>query len=114
MFATFALAARRNGAVGALDPLTVRRAGDDDAAAVAALAELDGQPRPAGAVLLAEVADRPVAALELASGRVAADPFVRTADAVRVLRMRGEQMRGERVRRAVRGRRLGRGVAVGR
>ncbi len=99
MFASFALAARRNHAVGALDPLTVRRASDVDRATVVALAELDAQQAPAGTVLLAEVGDRPVAALELESGRVAADPFVRTADAVRVLRMRGEQLRGASVAR---------------
>lgn len=93
MFASFALTARRNHAVGAFDPVTVRPARAEDAATVAALAELDAQPLPSGAVLLAEVDHRPVAALEVDSGRVAADPFVRTAEVVSVLRMRGQQVR---------------------
>jgi len=114
MFAMFALTARRNGAVGALDPLTVRRASAGDDAAVRALAELDAQRPPAGEVLLAEVEDRPIAALELESGRVAADPFVHTAEAVNVLRLRGEQRRGARMRHARGRRRFARGLALGR
>lgn len=118
MFAQFATAARRNRAVGALDPLTVRRAGTDDERAVNELAQLDSQRALAGDVLIAELAGRAVAALDLASGRVAADPFLRTADAVNVLRMRGAQLRGEGVRaaraRAGGHRRSLRGVAVSR
>jgi hypothetical protein len=92
--------------------LVVRPASASDAHAVRALAELDAQAAPSGAVLLAEVDDRPVAALEVESGRVAADPFVRTAEAVNVLRMRREQLRGARVRRARL--RFARGLAVSR
>jgi len=44
-------------------------------------------------VMVAVREDRVVAALSLADGTVAADPFVRTADAVALLRMRARQER---------------------
>ncbi len=76
--------------------LTLRHARPADAEAVADLAAMEEvvlqEP-----VMVAVRAGRVVAALSLADGAVAADPFVRTADAVALLRMRARQ---ERVRSA--------------
>ena len=72
------------------DTLTLRRASAADAAALADLAGLDSTRVPGGDVLLAETAGRPVAALSLVDGHVAADPFVPTRDVVALLRVRAE------------------------
>ena len=53
---------------------------------MARLAALDEVEPLHGPVLLARVDGRPVAAYSRADGRVAADPFVRSADAVAMLR----------------------------
>jgi len=57
--------------------LLLRPATTADAAVLADLAALDGARPLTGDVLLAEVDGRPAAALELATGRTVADPFVR-------------------------------------
>ena len=64
-----------------------------DAPAVARLAALDETEPLAGPVLLAVADGRPVAALSVTDGRVAADPFTHTADAVAMLRLRARQQR---------------------
>lgn len=73
-------------------PVTLRlaRVGDDDA--LSRLAQLDSSPPLDGAVLLAEVKGRPVAALGLVDGRSIADPFERTAELVGLLALRASQM----------------------
>lgn len=74
--------------------LTVRlaaRAGDE--AELRRVAELDSTRAPEGRVLVAELDGRVVAWLEPASRRTAADPFVPTAEAVDVLRLRAAQLR---------------------
>ena len=68
--------------------LALRRADADDASAVHRLAALDGVPPLEGDVLLALSDGSPVAAMSLSDGRVAADPFVPTADAVELLQVR--------------------------
>ena len=73
--------------------LSLRHATSADAGAVAYLAELDETDRLEGSVLMAFAGDRAVAAMSLADGRTAADPFARTADAVDLLRMRARQER---------------------
>jgi hypothetical protein len=66
------------------------RADDDDA--VRELAALDDARPLEGPVLLAVVGGRPVAAIALDDERVVADPFVPTAHAVTLLRMRARHL----------------------
>jgi hypothetical protein len=67
-------------------PITLRRAEASDAQALRRLAALDSAPAPTGATLVAERRGALVAAIS-ADGRSAiADPFVRTADVVKLLR----------------------------
>ena len=72
--------------------LTIRIATADDAFAVRRLEQLDGASSLAGEVLLAELDDAPLAAVSLETGAVAADPFQYSADAVRLLRLRRDQL----------------------
>src|SRR5215210_5100842 len=68
--------------------LVLRRASSHDAAALTRLAQLDGAPRPAGAMLVAELDAQIVAAVPLDGGRAIADPFRPTAELVELLRER--------------------------
>ena len=86
--------------------LYLRPATAADAKAVARLAALDETETPRGPVLMAFADGRPVAALSMADGRVAADPFARTAEAVELLAVRARRERRSAAPR--RGRRLGR------
>ena len=72
--------------------MALRLAASDERAAVDRLADLDGVKPLRGDVLLAVLDGEPVAALSLADGRVAADPFRRTRDAVELLRMRAQRL----------------------
>ncbi len=68
--------------------IAFRFATDDDDQVLRDLSELDShQPleRPA---VLAVVDGHPIAALSLATGEIVADPFTRTEDVVRMLRVR--------------------------
>ena len=69
--------------------VVIRAARGSDAEVLGDLAALDSAPALTGDVLLAELDDRVVAALETASGREVADPFVATADLLPLLRLRG-------------------------
>ena len=66
----------------------LRPARADDDAVVRQLAALDDAPPLEGPVLLAVVGDQAVAAIALDDERVVADPFVPTAHAVSLLRLR--------------------------
>jgi hypothetical protein len=95
--------------------LTVRQAGLAERA-VELLAQLDSVKPLTGLVLVAEAEGRPVAAISVDDGRTAADPFLPSADAVAVLRMRAAQLQpgasfGAR-RRRLAGRRANRRPAV--
>jgi hypothetical protein len=68
--------------------LVLRRSGSQDAAALTRLAQLDGAPRPVGAVLVAELDGEIVAAVPFEGGRAIADPFRPTAELVELLRTR--------------------------
>jgi hypothetical protein len=68
--------------------LTIRVAAAEDGDALRRLAELDSAAPLSGHVLLAELDGSPVAAVSLASGSVTADPFQRSAEAVRLLMRR--------------------------
>jgi len=70
------------------DPISIRRAGEDDRAALLLLAVLDGGRPLAGEVLLARVGDEPWAAMEVDTGAAVADPFRRSAHVLELLRLR--------------------------
>jgi hypothetical protein len=67
-------------------PITIRKSSDADRRRLRELAELDSAPPIAGPVLIAEVDERPVAAISLDGRREIADPFVRTLELVELLR----------------------------
>lgn len=76
-----------------IEPVSIRMASDEDAAAVRRLAERDSAAVPAGPVLVAEVAGELRAAIALDRGTVIADPFRHTWELVALLRARHEQAR---------------------
>jgi hypothetical protein len=59
-------------------PITIRRSHAADTPMLRRLAELDSAPPIEGPVLMAELGDRPVAAISLDGRRAIADPFVPT------------------------------------
>jgi hypothetical protein len=73
-----------------------------DADAMRQLAELDDAAELDGPVLLAVVGGRAVAAIALDDGRVVADPFVSTAHAVALLRVRAGHLSHVSARRRLR------------
>ena len=74
-------------------PIAIRRARDSDALVLHDLAEVDSAAPLRGAVLVAVVEGRIWAALELDGERVIADPFLPSAPAVQLLRLRVDQLR---------------------
>jgi hypothetical protein len=72
--------------------VAIRRGQDADTPVLHDLAELDSSKPLAGPVLVAVVEGRVWAALGLDDGRVVADPFLPTAPAVELLRMRARQL----------------------
>jgi hypothetical protein len=74
--------------------ITIRPAAAADAAAVKRLAQLDSAPSLTGQVLLAECGNEAVAAIELGSGLVIANPFRRTAEIALMLSMRRLDLAG--------------------
>jgi hypothetical protein len=80
--------------------LALRIADPADARALRMLAELDEEPDLDGEVLLALIDGEPVAAMSLDDGRVVADPFVATTNAVALLEVRARQLVGGARRRA--------------
>jgi len=77
----------------------VRLAQPDEAGTLRHLAQLDDAPELAGAILVATIDADLVAALSLDDGRVVANPFVLTSDAVELLRRRATALTGRRRRR---------------
>ena len=67
--------------------ITIRQATTEDAFALRRLAALDDRPALRGDILMAEQAGELRAAISLASGRVVANPFARTAELVDMLRV---------------------------
>jgi hypothetical protein len=67
-------------------PITIRKSSDADGRRLRELAELDSAAPIAGPVLIAEVDERPVAAISLDGRREIADPFVPTREVVELLR----------------------------
>ena len=72
----------------------LRFAGAADGVAVARLAALDEERQLTGRILVALLDGHAVAAVSLEDGRLVANPFVATADAVAMLRLRAEQLVG--------------------
>jgi hypothetical protein len=79
--------------------LTIRLAHEDDRASLATLAQLDSSAPAAAPVLVAEAADRIVAAISLADGSAIADPFVPTTEVLEMLRLRAALANGDGVSR---------------
>jgi len=79
-------------------PVAIRRAGDGDAPPLHDLAELDSARPLSGPVLVAVVEGRIWAAFALDGDRVIADPFLPTAPAVELLRLRVTQLRAAEAR----------------
>ncbi len=75
-----------------LEAVSLRVSSDDDAGALARLAELDSSRIPPGPMLLAEVDDHVRAAVSLADGSVLADPFHTTNETIKLLRARAKQL----------------------
>jgi hypothetical protein len=75
------------------EPVLIRAASPRDRRRLRRLAQLDSAPEPRGAMLVAEREGALVAAVPLAGGRVIADPFELTADAVSLLELRRAQLR---------------------
>jgi hypothetical protein len=88
--------ARRGGGgrpgLGAGPTITLRLAARQDAARIAWLAELAGEPVPRGALLVAEVDGQLWAARSLVGERVLADPFRPVAELAPLLAMRADQL----------------------
>jgi hypothetical protein len=85
-------------------PAVVLRPADvGDAPATRRVAALDDAPPLDGPALLALIDDEVVAALSLRDGRVIANPFVPTSQAVALLRLRAEHLSGwkQRSRRRI-------------
>jgi hypothetical protein len=76
-----------------LHTLTIRPARDDDSRALTELAALDSASPLDGAILLAEAENRPLAAIDVVTGRLIADPFHHTAHEADLLRARAHQLR---------------------
>jgi hypothetical protein len=74
-------------------PITIRRATGADHATIQRLAALDSAPAPAGEILIAEIGDQALGAIEVASGAAIADPFRPTAELVELLRVRADRLR---------------------
>jgi len=72
--------------------VSLKIAGRDDDAMIEVLAELDSAPALAGTKLVAFVDGWPVAAMSLDDGRVVANPFTSTVEAVDLMRMRAHQL----------------------
>jgi hypothetical protein len=94
-------ASRPGSTAGAAIQLRVAHA--DEADVVRQLAALDDAPELEGQVLLALIDGEAVAGLSLRDGSVVANPFIRTREAVVLLRLRAKQLSAARARRRRRG-----------
>jgi hypothetical protein len=83
-------------------PVTIRRATAADRVTLERLAALDSAPALVDNVLIAEVGDEALAAIEVASGATIADPFRPTAELAELLSLRATRLRGGSDRRRLR------------
>jgi hypothetical protein len=84
--------------------LTIRPARPEDAQALRDLAQLDSRRLPAGELLVGEVDGRPLAAIDVVTREVVADPFVPTRELVALLAARADALRATRLGRTQRAR----------
>jgi hypothetical protein len=82
--------------------IIIRLATTADDTTLSNLAVLDSRHPLAGPAMLAEVDGTVRAALDLSDGSVAADPFVRTAEVVEMLRLRAARLEGAQASRGLR------------
>jgi hypothetical protein len=73
--------------------VTVRLAEPEDHAAIVRLAALDSARTPQGSLVVADVGGAIQAAMPVDGGRAIANPFVPTADLVKLLEVRVRQLR---------------------
>jgi hypothetical protein len=73
--------------------MTIRPSQPSDARHLRNLAQLDSAQPLYGETLMAEVEGKPLAAVELKTGRAIADPFAPTRSLVDLLRVRAAQLR---------------------
>jgi hypothetical protein len=83
--------------------IELRLARADESEVLHRLAQLDDAADMDGDALLALIDGEVIAALSLSDRRVVADPFVRTAHAVTLLRIQADHLFGRRERRRLRG-----------
>jgi hypothetical protein len=88
--------------------IIIRLATTADSSALSNLADLDSRGPLSGPAMLAEVDGTVRAALDLSDGSVAADPFVRTAEVIEMLRLRARRLEGARLSTPLRERTLSR------
>ena len=88
--------------------IVIRLATTADSRTLSDLADLDSRSPLAGPAMLAEIDGRVRAALDLADGSVAADPFVRTAEVIEMLRLRARRLEGTRISAPLRDRAVAR------
>jgi hypothetical protein len=72
--------------------VSLKVADRDDDAMIDVLSELDSAPPLSGTKLVAFVDGWPVAAMSLDDGRVVANPFTSTVQAIDLMRMRAHQL----------------------
>jgi hypothetical protein len=75
------------------DSITIRRAEPEDGTSLRRLVGRDSAEMPEGAMLVALVGDELRAAVPVGGGEAIADPFHPTAEIVRLLTARAEQVR---------------------
>ncbi len=73
--------------------ITIRPASLDDRKALFRLAQLDSAQLPEGDLLVAAIGDEIRAAMSVQSGNAIADPFHHSAELVRMLSLRVDQLR---------------------
>jgi hypothetical protein len=80
-----------------LTQVVIRSAAQDDEPALARLAGRDSKSVPEGKLLVAEAGGEIRAALPIEGREAIADPFIASAELVRLLEVRRSQMRGRRL-----------------
>jgi hypothetical protein len=95
-------AAHPGSAEGQVRPIELRLVQSGQDSAASQLAALDDAAELEGPALIAFTEGEPLAALSLTDGRVVADPFVATSEAVSLLRLRAEHLAGRPSHRSLR------------
>jgi hypothetical protein len=95
-------AARPGSAEAQVRPIELRLVQSGREATASQLAALDDAAELEGPALIAFMDGEPVAATSLTDGRVVADPFVATGEAVSLLRLRAEHLSGRPSHRSLR------------